>query len=107
MRDAAVEPLYALVADAKHLVAPHRLLPFPRSEDFEPSLADLLRTIKTKELADNDAKRYHAVVSPPGSGRPPPLEDSSCCFDPGDCTRRDHWVHFNAGKQDQVPEMLC
>ena len=25
----------------------------------------------------------------------PPLEAASCCFDPGDCTRRDHWVHFS------------
>ena len=57
---------------------------------------------KESELRDNDAKRYHDVSSPAGSGLPPPLERSSCCFDPGDCTRRDQWVHFNVNQKDKV-----
>jgi len=109
MRDAAVEPLYALVADGAHLVAPHRLLPFPRSDDFDdPALVHLLRTKggNEGELRDNDAKRYYDVSSRPGSGLPPPLERSSCCFDPGDCTRRDQWVHFNVKEKDKVWRFL-
>lgn len=68
MRDAAVEPLYALVSDGVHLVAPHRLLPFPRSDDFDPALALKLKDKggNSKELRDNDAQTLHTVMSPQG-----------------------------------------
>jgi hypothetical protein len=68
MRDAAVEPLFALVSDGIHLVAPHRLLPFPRSGDFDPALALKLKDKggNGKELKDNDAQTLHAVVSTQG-----------------------------------------
>jgi hypothetical protein len=95
VRDRAVEALYELVKDGQHLIAPHRLLPFPRSEDFDPSLSHLLKTQggNQKELGDNDEKVLHAVVPTAKNDRP--MEQASCCFDPGDCTRRDHWVHFS------------
>jgi hypothetical protein len=87
-------------------VAPHRLLPFPRSDDFAPDLAARLKGEgnNERELRDNDAKPYYAVAAAAAAGgaRAPLLEAASCCFDPGDCTRRDQWVHFNDQKLKKV-----
>jgi hypothetical protein len=109
MRDPA--PLYALVEDGEHMVVPHRFLPFPRSEDFgevfshDPTLKPTLQKALARELRDNDAKSLHEVLAPARhlagtdlAKRSPvraALEGASCCFDAGDCARRDQWRHFS------------
>lgn len=109
MRDPA--PIYALVEDGLHMVVPHRLLPFPRSDDFaQATTRDLglqgkLQKVLAKELQDNDAKILHDIIEPAPrlagtemAERSPvraALEGASCCFDPGDCTRRDQWRHYS------------
>ena len=63
MRDPT--PLYKLVDDVYHLAVPHRLLPFPRREDFndehwEKTEANIDGTTKNM-LKTNTDKPMHVV----------------------------------------------
>ena len=109
MRDP--EPLFRLIEDGEHIIVPHRLLPFPRSEDFaekfsnDANLNEALKGALKKEFDSNDEKPIYDIIEPPRQlvgtaiAETAPmraaLEGASCCFDAGDCTRRDHWRHFS------------
>jgi len=98
LRPHLLADLLHVVDNDREVLAPHRFLPFPHKQDFEPTFYDELKAQSKglrKELDALEAKDVVRVNAP---------HRARCCFDRGNCRRRDQWVNFNAkGKAPSNP----
>jgi len=97
LRPHQLADLLAKASGPTDMVAPHRFLPFPHRKDFDEGYFDTLKAMTSglkRELDVIEAKRMVHVKDETAA---------RCCFDRGDCRKREQWVDWKEKPGSKPP----